>query len=126
MFEQLDERGDGVLAAVKQGDLDKCFAFLQKAAEYGPASLPDNRSHHVSTEEPKIWQFDVTGTLRLLWFYDEGKMVVITQSFYKAGGKKGTTPRKLVNQAQDTYRRYFEAKERGELEIVEEDSHEDQ
>ncbi|MFM0210421.1 type II toxin-antitoxin system RelE/ParE family toxin [Paraburkholderia sediminicola] len=106
--------------------MSKCTAFLKKAAEHGPASLPDNRSHHVSTEEPKIWQFDVTGTLRLLWFYDEGKMVVMTQSFYKPGGKKSTTPRKLVVQAQDTYRRYFEAKASGELDIVDEDTHEDQ
>lgn len=115
-----------MLDGIKPADMSKCIAFLQKAAEHGPASLPDNRSHHVSTEEPKIWQFDVTGTLRLLWFYDEGKMVVMTQSFYKPGGKKSTTPRKLVVQAQDTYRRYFEAKASGELDIVDEDTHEDQ
>ncbi|OXI38822.1 hypothetical protein CFB84_27870 [Burkholderia aenigmatica] len=125
VFELLSERGDPVLSGVKPGDLSTCFAFLKHVSDHGPDSLPHNRSHHVSTDEPKIWQFDVTGTLRLLWFYDEGKVVVVSHCFYKQGGKKGTTPRNVVARAQDTYRKYFEAKQSGSLEI-EEDNDEDQ
>jgi len=126
VVEVLSERGDGVLTDVKPPDVASLVAFMKKVAAHGPASLPDNRSHHVSTEDPKIWQFDVTGTLRLLWFYDEGRLVVVAGCFYKQGGKKKTTPRALVSQAQTTYRQYFEAKANGTLHIEIEDEDEDQ
>lgn len=106
-----------MLGEVKPSEMPQCLAFLAKVAEHGPMSLPENRSHHVSTDEPKIWQFDVTGTLRLLWFYDEGKVVVVSHCFYKAGGKKNTTPRKLVAQAQAAHQEYFGAKATGSLTI---------
>lgn len=121
IYEVLDEREIGVLGDVKHGDVSQCLAFLEKVAENGPTWLPQNRSHHVCDDEPKIWQFDVTGTLRLLWFYDEGKVVVVASCFYKEGGKKGKTPPRLVRKAQRVHQSYFDAKAKNTLSIEEED-----
>ncbi len=79
----------------------------------------------MSDDEPKIWQFDVTGTLRLLWFYDEGRVVVMMQCFYKQGGKRGKTPQKLVRKAQRLCDCYFAAKRNGTLEIKSEGSNDE-
>ncbi|AET90656.1 hypothetical protein BYI23_B000490 [Burkholderia sp. YI23] len=126
IYELLNDRGDAVLSGVREDEMSACLAFLAKVSVHGPASLPDNRSHHVSTDEPKIWQFDVTAKLRLLWFYDAGKLVVVSHCFYKQGGKKNTTPRDLVEAAQGVFRQYFADKANGNLQIEDGSDDEDQ
>ncbi|WP_197326073.1 type II toxin-antitoxin system RelE/ParE family toxin [Ralstonia solanacearum] len=124
IYELLNARDEGVLADLG-ADAGRCVAFLEHAAKHGPEVFAQNRTHHVS-DDPKIWQFDVTGTLRLLYFYDAGRVIVLAKLFYKAGGKSGKTPRSLIKAAQSAYTDYLVAKENGTLEIVEGDDDEDQ
>lgn len=114
MYECVDARGEGVLLDIHPKDRLRCLAFLEHVAGHGPEVFADNRTHHVG-EEPKIWQFDVVGKLRLLYFYDEGKVVVLSKSFYKEGGKSGKTPKQLIKAAQLLYREYLAAKLAGTL-----------
>jgi len=55
------------------------------------------------------------GRLRVLWFYDEGRVVVCTHGFMKTTRK---TPRAQIERAKRTRRAYLAAKTSGELEIV--------
>jgi phage-related protein len=124
--EVLNARGDGVLADIEdEKDFNRCVAFLEHAAKHGPEAFAENRTHHVS-ENPKVWQFDVTGTLRLLYFYDEGRVIVLTKMFYKSGGKSGKTSKALIKAAQKVYSDYVEAKRKGTLEFIDGDQDEDQ
>ncbi|WP_321914784.1 type II toxin-antitoxin system RelE/ParE family toxin [Paraburkholderia sp. J11-2] len=105
-------------------DLHRCLAFLEHAAKNGPEAFAENRTHHVG-DNPKVWQFDVTGTLRLLYFYDDGRMIVLTKTFYKSGGKSGKTSKSLIKAAQKTYADYLKAKRDGTLEFIVGDEDED-
>ncbi|MHA7685892.1 type II toxin-antitoxin system RelE/ParE family toxin [Cupriavidus sp. PET2-C1] len=125
MYELLNARGDGVLAGLATAkDAERCFAFLEHAAKHGPEAFAENRTHHVC-DDPKIWQFDVTGTLRLLYFYDAGKVIVLSKLFYKAGGKSGKTSKDLIKAAQKVHAEYQAAKQDGTLEYVEGEDDED-
>ena len=125
MYELLSARGDGVLDGfASDKDAQRCFAFLEHAAKYGPEAFAENRTHHVG-DDPKIWQFDVTGTLRLLYFYDAGKVIVLSKLFYKSGGKSGKTPKDLIKAAQKQYAEYQAAKQNGTLEYDEGEDDED-
>ncbi|MFT4431964.1 type II toxin-antitoxin system RelE/ParE family toxin [Caballeronia sp. 15715] len=126
VYEVLNPRGDTVLGDIAGGkDWDRCAAFLAHAARHGPEAFAENRTHHVG-DDPKVWQFDVTGTLRLLYFYDAGRVIVLTKCFYKAGGKSGKTPKTFVKAAQQVYVAYEKAKLAGALEFIEGEEDEDQ
>ncbi|WP_254221735.1 type II toxin-antitoxin system RelE/ParE family toxin [Burkholderia multivorans] len=110
---------------IKDGDIERCWAFLEHVAMHGPEAFAENRTHDVCND-PKIWQFDVSGTLRLLYFYDDGRMIVLAKLFYKAGGKSGKTPKAHINAVKEAYKEYQEAKKNGTLELVEIDGEEDE
>ncbi|MCM2537733.1 type II toxin-antitoxin system RelE/ParE family toxin [Burkholderia glumae] len=118
IYEVLNARGDRALDDLHEADMDRCMAFLEHAATHGPEAFAENRTHNVCND-PKIWQFDVTGTLRLLYFYEDGKMIVLTKMFYKAGGKSGKTPPALIKAAKLIYGDYQNAKLHGTLELIE-------
>ena len=125
IYEVLNARGDRALDDLEECDMERCLAFLEHAAKHGPEAFAENRTHNVC-DDPKIWQFDVTGTLRLLYFYDDGRMIVLTKMFYKAGGKSGKTPKAPLKAAKDAYEAYQTAKEKGALELIEIDGEEDE
>lgn len=95
------------------------LALLERVADHGPSSLPDNRNHAVN-DNPKILQFTAGNNVaRLLYFFDEGRCVIICEAFIKPGGKSQHTPKAPKKTAVNVYRRYFAAKENNELEWVE-------
>lgn len=116
VYEVCSEREDGVFHHLKLDDksLHRLAAFIERVAAHGPEAFPENRSHEVNSD-PKIWQFDITGTLRLLYFYDEGRIVIATRAFVKAGGKSGQTPRAVVKAAIQDRSDYFAAKQKNSL-----------
>lgn len=76
--------------------------LLSFAAEHGP---PHNVevSHKIAGA---IWEF-IAGRLRVLWFYDEGRLVVCTHGFVKRTRK---TPAAEIDRALAAYRAYQDAK----------------
>jgi hypothetical protein len=65
-----------------QRDSDRMLALLGRVAAQGP---PRNTeiSHQI---KGKLFEF-IQGRLRVLWFYDEGRLIICTSGFVKKGGE---------------------------------------
>jgi phage-related protein len=98
------------LGANLQKDGDRVLALLKRVARDGP---PRNLEicHQI---EGKINQF-TQGRIRVLWFYDEGKIIICTHGFVK---KTPKTPTREINHAKALMKYYFEAKGKGMIEII--------
>jgi len=96
-----------------QKDCDRILALLEKVAREGP---PRNIeiSHQI---KGKLFEF-IQGRLRVLWFYDEGRLIICTSGFIKKSRK---TPRNEIEHAIQIMNEYFEDKKRGEIKICEEE-----
>ena len=62
-----------------------------------------------------IFEFRTKGGLRLLWFYDEGRVVICVNGYIKQGQK---TPRQQIEEAIQWKDKYFEAKQAGKLKDI--------
>jgi len=89
----------------------RMLARLAAVAETGP---PHNAKicHQI---EGDIWQIE-HGRVRLLWFYDEGRVVILSHGFLKRSQK---TPEAEKSLARAALREYREAKVRRRLKILE-------
>lgn len=83
--------------------------LLAFVAEQGPPRNVE-MSHKIAGE---IWEL-IAGRLRVLWFYDEGRLVVCSHGFVKRTRK---TPAAEIDRAQAAYREYRAAKRRGTLTV---------
>lgn len=61
-----------------------------------------------------IWEF-IQGRIRVLWFYDQGRMIICSHGFVK---KRQRTPADELERARGARRRYLESKIEGDLEIA--------
>lgn len=86
------------------GDGRRMLALLARVAEQGP---PRNTevSHQVGDA---IWEL-IQGRLRVLWFYDVGRVVVCSHGFVKRTRK---TPARELDLARASRARYLQARER--------------
>lgn len=114
------ERGDcPLLSFLQEGEpkgwqskeKGRMLARLASVAEDGP---PRNAEacHQVDDE---IWQLE-QGRVRVLWFYDEGRVVVLSHGFLKSSRK---TPEREKRTARAALKRYRDAKRRGEIRLLE-------
>jgi phage-related protein len=83
--------------------------LLSFAAEQGPPRNVEI-SHKISGE---IWEL-IAGRLRVLWFYDEGRLVVCSHGFVKRTRK---TPPGEIERAQTSYDAYQAAKKARNLDV---------
>lgn len=97
---------EGVLTA----DALRMLKLLDRVADHGP---PRNAevSHQVGEA---VWEL-IQGRLRVLWFYDVGRVVVCSHGFLKRSQK---TPAREVDLARANRARYLRARERREIEIA--------
>ena len=58
------------------------------------------------------------GHIRVLWFYDEGQMVICSHGFIKTSRKP---PQRQIRRAENAYRRYFDDKTKGAINIIEDE-----
>lgn len=79
---------------------------MEKAAEVGPAKLiPEQESKDLGDGLYEFRRRPKSGAhLRVIWFYDKGRMVVCTHTFTKARRK---TPPNEITKAQKIRERYF-------------------
>jgi phage-related protein len=89
----------------------RMIARLQNMAEEGPP-LNTSICHQI---EDGIWQVEA-GRIRVLWFYDEGRMIVLSHGFIKATQK---TPEQEKRTARENLRRYKDAKRRNTIRVLE-------
>jgi hypothetical protein len=102
------------------------FEFQQEALHRAPKEWPKLvriLDYVVESGPPKdaekskqlregIFEFRTKGGLRLLWFYDEGRVVICVNGYIKQGQK---TPNEQIEEAIQWKKRYFEAKRAGKL-----------
>ena len=80
----------------------RMLGLLKRVAQRGPDLNPDI-CHQV---EEKIFQFS-QGRIRVLWFYDQNKIILCTHGFVK---KTQKTPQSEKDHAKSMMSRYFEEK----------------
>lgn len=97
------------------GDKRRMMAFLDWVAHQpnGPPKNPEV-SHQVDSGHG-IWQF-TKGRIRVLWFYDEGRVIVLSHGFVKATRQ---TPSEEIGRAVAAVTAYFQAKRTGKLRFIE-------
>lgn len=101
------------LGANLERDADRMLALLERVASAGPPRNTDI-SHQIDRD---IYEF-IQGRLRVLWFYDAGRVVVCCQGFVKKSRK---TPTAEIERARRFRSDYQTAKDSGQLKIEEED-----
>jgi phage-related protein len=111
-------RGDCPLLeflATQQGhlarDSRRMLRLLERVAQQGPPRNTDV-SHQIGDS---LWEF-IQGQLRVLWFYDEGRIVVCSHGFVKKGRK---APRGEIARARESQDQYRWARRKGEITIQE-------
>ena len=89
----------------------KMVRILDYVVEAGP---PKDAEKSKQLREG-IFEFRTKGGLRLLWFYDEGRVVICVNGYIKQGQK---TPSQQIDEAIQWKSRYFEAKQTGKLKDI--------
>jgi len=93
-----------------QNDGDRVLALLEQVSQKGPSRITEI-SHKIKDE---IFEF-IQGRLRVLWFYDEGKLILCTHGFIK---KTQKTPVAEIDLAISTRKKYFQEKKKGPFKII--------
>ncbi len=98
---------DGNFKANKEGILQ----LIEYAATNAP--LRNNDLSHQIDKEEGVWEF-IKGRLRVPYFYDKGKVIVVAGGFLKKSQK---TPTSVIAHAIKIKKEYEAAKEAGNLTI---------
>jgi phage-related protein len=98
------------LASNLKGDGRGILALLKRIAQKGPILNPEI-SHKI---EGNLFQLR-QGRIRVLYFYDKGKIIICTHGFIKKSSK---TPDTEKEQAKFVMKKYFEDKESGAIEKI--------
>lgn len=111
------DRGDcellqffGGLEGRFQNDRDRMLQLLDRVAAHpqGPRLLDDGVSHALRGE---IWEF-IRGSIRVFWFYDEGRVVVCSHAIVK---RSQTIRSQDIDHARDLRDRYLAARKAGRI-----------
>lgn len=86
--------------------------LLAYTAEQGPPRSVE-ASHKIAGD---IWEL-IAGRLRVLWFYDQGRLIVCSHGFLKRTRK---TPPGEIERAQAAFDAYHRAKKAGTLKVEDE------
>jgi len=90
------------------------YMLTQRVPSLGPPKHNKEQSRHI---EDKIFEFKAD-QLRVLYFYDKGRVVVCAHGFSKQSDK---TPGKEIKRAKDLRKIYLAAKKCAEVHIVDMD-----
>jgi len=80
-------------------DKDRMLRRLEAIAAYGPEYLPDI-SHQI---EGDVWQTE-QGRVRILWFYDKGRVIICAHGFVKRTQKTPEREKAVARQVLADYR----------------------
>ena len=84
-------------------DAERILYLIKRTAENGPVK----NEQQCKLLEDGIYEFKAPKGARVLWFYDQGQMIICTHGFVK---KKKKTPRVEIDRAKKIRRQYFEEK----------------
>ena len=93
------------LEADSNSDAIRLLNLIQRTADHGPPMNPQ----HSRLLDDGIYEFKAPNTARLLWFYDESRIIICTHGF---SGKRGSgkTPRKEIDRAREIRKEYVKEK----------------
>ena len=92
------------LKALAGPELRKVTAFLERTAIVGPLGYPDTRSRKLSEH---IFELKPTAQVRLPYFFDGRRRIVMTHAFTK---KRQKAPREEIDRAERLRAEYLGAK----------------
>jgi Phage derived protein Gp49-like (DUF891) len=98
-------------------DRTRLLALFDRIAEQGPPRN-DALSHHLSGD---VWEF-IQGGLRVLWFYDAGRVVICSHALVKKARK---IPLADIRKAQAGRDAFKQAQRLGRVEVVDDEEEED-
>lgn len=93
----------------QQAEAVKMAALLRHVAECG---IPRNEQKCRVLKGTDLFEFKTTGGLRILAFWDEGRLIVCTHGFMKKSQK---TPKKELERGMRLREQYFAAKTEGRV-----------
>ncbi len=97
------------------GMVAQLMPLLERVASdaRGPRSLNKKICHRVD-EQGDIWQIR-KGRIRVLWFYDEGRVIICAHAFLKKDNK---TPKREKEQARSAKAAYLDARQAGRIRVI--------
>jgi len=91
----------------------KMLAYLEHVVQLPHSPRNTTVSHQVD-EEFQIYEY-IKGDLRLVYFYDKGRTIILSHGFIKGGQDFPPAERDRARKAKTAY---FDAKHRGDLDFV--------
>ncbi len=104
------------LAASFSANVADLVGMMELHSEHGAQEFNSRQVHYVD-QDAKIFQY-IKGRLRVFWFEDEGRVVVCMHGIVKKDQK---TPKNDIAVALRCKAAYLLAKQRNELQFIEED-----
>jgi phage-related protein len=104
-----DDSGCQVLKFLEQlrdesnTDAERIAYLIERTSELGPPS----NERQCKLLDDGIYEFKAPNGARVLWFYDEGGLIICTHGFVK---KKPKTPREEIKRAKKIRTKYLEEK----------------
>jgi phage-related protein len=96
------------------GDKADLLSELVRMAQTFEWQPNNSERTHIVDRRERIWQTGIRG-VRVLWFYDEGRLMVFSHGFPKTTRK---TPDQELDKARRAIRAYFRAKTEGNLHFL--------
>lgn len=84
-------------------DLDQMLRLIKRTAEFGPPRNIEMSRALEGRNAEKLWEFKA-GAIRIIWFYEQNKIIICTHSFLKKGRK---TPASEIETAQNIRSNYY-------------------
>lgn len=84
-------------------DLDQMLRLIKRTAEFGPPRNVEMSRALEGRNAEKLWEFKA-GAIRIIWFYEQNKIIICTHSFLKKGRK---TPASEIETAQNIRSNYY-------------------
>lgn len=94
-FEKLKDSG--------HPDLDQMLRLIKRSADFGPPRNIEMSRALEGRNAEGLWEFKA-GAIRVIWFYEQNKIIICTHSFLKKGRK---TPASEIETAQNTRSKYY-------------------
>lgn len=84
-------------------DLDQMLRLIKRSADFGPPRNIEMSRALEGRNAEGLWEFKA-GAIRVIWFYEQNKIIICTHGFLKKGRK---TPASEIETAQNTRSKYY-------------------
>ncbi|MBT7067404.1 MAG: hypothetical protein HN919_13960 [Verrucomicrobia bacterium] len=97
------------LAESNGAEAARTWALIDRTVEHG---TPKNKEKCRFFSELRVFELKTRGGVRIMAFWDTGKLIVCSHAFLKKSTK---TPKREMERAREAREQYFNSKQRGRL-----------